>query len=140
MALEQLCAACGVTVHDPTTIIGNPGGPHADHCLSAPITRIPVGDQPGLPSWIDHCASDGCVSESWIDWTDVQADHAAVVARCKLKHRKQTAKKRSTWVVSNAESAKVYAIAQAPTAFQSFEELHAFVALLPPERTWYAYV
>ena len=86
MALEQLCAACGVTVHDPTTIIGNPGGPNADHCLSAPITRIPVGDQPGLPLWIDHCASDGCVSKSWIDWTDVPADHAAVVARCRLKH------------------------------------------------------
>ena len=45
MAFAQLCAACGVTVHDPTTILGNPGGPFAEHCLSAPITHIPVGDQ-----------------------------------------------------------------------------------------------
>ena len=135
MALEQLCEATGVTVHDPAAIVGNPGGPYADHCLAAPITRIPVGDQVGLPSWIDHCASNGCVSESWIDWTHVPADHAAVAARCQSLRLQKAPRQRTTWVVSDFDSAMSYAMSHAPADFQSFSQLHDFITKVQDANT-----
>jgi len=83
---QQILDSCKLELHDPTHVVGNPSGAHDIFC-DAPITRIPVGDQIGRPSWIDHGVSDGTVTGAWILWEDMPSDHASIVARCKCVGR-----------------------------------------------------
>ena len=45
-----------------------------------PATRLPQGEQAGVPSLLDYCcATEGIVCDSWVDWAASPSDHAAVV-------------------------------------------------------------
>lgn len=126
--LDQLLTSCALQHHTPTHNEGNPMCPYAEQCIVAPVTRIPIGDQHGLPSWIDHCASDGTVISCWVSWENAPADHAGLVARCRYVHKASCPLKRKTWVCADLARAEQYAQANAPTSFSTVPEFHTFIA------------
>ena len=62
-----------------------PGGPFAEQCLMSPITRVPTGQSVAvvLPSTLDYgLGSQGFITDSFIHWEKVPADHALVGYKC----------------------------------------------------------
>ena len=60
----------------------------ATECLYAPITRVPMGAQAGLPSTIDFAAaSAGFVAEVSAYWLPIHTDHAALSISCNISCR-----------------------------------------------------
>ena len=107
---------------------GGPESPYREICVGAPITRVPVGEQRGLPSWIDHCASDGTVNSLRLSWIDVPADHAALIAHCRVNFQTRRPFRRKTWVYSDLQTARDYTKSNAPASFTSLLDFHTFVA------------
>ena len=71
----------GLQLSLPNASHGVPGGPFAEACLRAPISRIPMGlcTLTTKPSLIDYCLfSPDLLAESVIFWQGVPADHALV--------------------------------------------------------------
>ena len=82
IALQDWTDTFGLELFPPECVIGNPGGAWDSDAIVCPITRIPIGDQSGLPSCLDYAvASPGLISASACDWTYSFSDHALVVYR-----------------------------------------------------------
>ena len=64
----------------PERMVSGPGGPWSDACAFSVVSRVPLGEQLGVPSLLDFgVASDRLVRESFVDWHSADADHAYVV-------------------------------------------------------------
>ena len=67
----------------PDVCSTSPGGSFGELVSTCPITRVPLGDQSGLPSCLDYAScSVGFVSSSFRDWNLGPADHALVGFIC----------------------------------------------------------
>ena len=135
LLLENFLESCRLELHTPTSCAGIPPGDIPVECVGVPITRVPIGDQPGLPSWIDHCASDGSVSDLAIHWpSDVPSDHAGIVARCPCVARLSRQRPRSTWACDDVsaadEAARALAAGMDSEGFDSVNRFHDFVLRL----------
>ena len=84
--LSDWAEAFGFEFCLPECSIGLPGGAWNSEAIDCPFTRIPLGDQPGLPSCIDYVASSpNFVVSTWCDWTFGFSDHAFLFSELSLK-------------------------------------------------------
>ena len=88
MYLHDWLESFNLSVSTPLRIENHVQGQWAETCAFAPVTRVPTGDQDGLPSLLDFAKlSSNMVKDSFIDWHGTLADHALIgyVFRPKLQ-------------------------------------------------------
>ena len=74
-----LLKTMGIELQIPESSVGMPGGPFSEAALFSLVSRIPVGEQLGLPSLLDYStARPGLLRKSLLDWDVAIADHAAL--------------------------------------------------------------
>ena len=66
-----------------------------------PITRLPEGDQPGLPSCLDYAATRGCKAEGCIEWELAIADHGVLFYTVEVQIAKRRRRMATTWSASD---------------------------------------
>jgi len=101
MTLAEWAEPFGFEFFLPERSVGLPGGIWNSEAIDCPFTRIPLGDQPGLPSCIDYvAASPNLVSSTCCDWTYSYSDHAMLV--CELSPKLAFTKRaKRIWNVRN---------------------------------------
>ena len=127
--LRTLSDRFGLDIEVPGVTCSTPGGPFAENCLTASITRIPVGDSADtqFPSCLDYAlASPGLVSHSEIHWEAAPADHAITVYFIKAgSHRMRSVK--SSWKCVDETGCLEWLEQHAPLEFQDLEAFHTCV-------------
>ena len=84
----------------PHQICGVPGGAWSEFCVGSPISRIPTGDQPGLPSLLDFvCCNPAVLFSSILCWDVHESDHALLCVTVKTRFRTSLRPKRIWSVV-----------------------------------------
>ena len=102
----------------PTFIEGLPDNmTWHDMCMRFAFTRVPQGQQSGVPSLLDFAlASFGIITSCVGSWSLVPSDHCIVAIN--INHRVRIAThRRSTWVIDDREAAVCYALASWPKTF-----------------------
>ena len=86
-------------------------------CTRFAFTRVPQGQQSGVPSLIDFALSSSNIITSCVgSWCLVPSDHCIVAFN--INHRVRIAShRRSTWVIDDREAAVCYALANWPKTF-----------------------
>ena len=135
LRLECFADSLKLDIHLPESSDGMPGGPYAQHCLFAPISRIPSGLSAEfcLPSLVDYAlASPNIIKCCYLSWEGVPADHAMLGVTLEV----QVARRRSlkkTWQCKNEEGCIDWLRDNAPTSFVSLEDFHDFAKLAQVE-------
>ena len=79
--LDSLVAAFHLEVSVPARCVDAPAGKWAECTIGTPVTRVPLGEAPGLPSLLDFAvASPALVQELWSSWNAAPGDHAMIIA------------------------------------------------------------
>ena len=78
---------CSVPCNDPSL----------EYLWFAPVTRLPIGEQHGLPSLLDYMAVSGCDAHGAISWEHAIADHAFVWFDINVKVEAVVARHRTHW-------------------------------------------
>ena len=82
--LAAWAESLSVSLHLPDFPLSSPGGTYDQFCLTSFFTRVPIGDQEGVPSVIDYAFADsGVVVSSSLDWQCAPADHAIIAYKCR---------------------------------------------------------
>ena len=107
---------------------GVPGGPYSEGALFSLISRIPVGEQAGLPSLLDFaCATGGHLQSSWLDWEIALADHAALFMTLAGSFSAFQARPRRTWRCRDNDGLNEWMRSMAPESFTDINGLHSFL-------------
>ena len=125
LQLSNLCKTFKLGILPVNQIVGGPGGPFNDICERYPITRLPVGDQTGLPSRLDYVFSsrgpDAVVRHVW---TDVWADHCLLELTIQACMVSQPRRQKSTWHCKDARGLTIALQDTLPTSFSDVTALH----------------
>ena len=90
--LHAFCERFRLSVEMPKRVVGECAGEHRLVSALCPLTRIPTGEQLGVPSLLDYgLASPGIILDSAVDWEIAMADHGAYCceARISVQHLPQ---------------------------------------------------
>lgn len=121
--VDALADNLGAAILVPERCVGSPGGRHAYACLSAPVSRIPLGAAADTQrgALLDYAvARRGVIEESWLDWSLPLSDHAALVCALAAPGGRQRARPMRWYPVSHE---LVHAIARglpAPASLLDF--------------------
>ena len=131
LRLENFCDRFSLEVCIPEFVNGTPGGPFAEQCRLAPISRIPVGllcDVTVPPSLLDYALSErGVLRSLSLSWDDAPADHAWLFAEfCGNTFTPGTSRK-SRWNCVDDNAYSQWVQQHCPEDFSTVEEFHAFV-------------
>ena len=129
--LEGFADGLELHLHIPEVCTGLPGGPYAQHCLFAPISRVPVGDSAALclPSLLDYAlASRDAIKACFLFGEGVPADHALIGLVVGAKeNRKRSLKK--TWQCNDEDACVLWLHQNCPDKFTCVEEVRDFASL-----------
>ena len=122
--LHAFCDRSGLCINIPDQT-GDPlTGPWASHNLECVFSRIPIGDQTGLPSLLDYALSSAStVSSSSLVWNSF-SDHAFLISRLHARSRKNIPRPKRSWDYKDWEQSVDYFSAVAPDEFDSWERFH----------------
>ena len=124
--LEALASALRLEVTVPARCIDSPGGRWAEDCLGTPVTRVPQGQAPGLPSLLDYAlSSPALIHDLWSSWAAAPGDHAMIVAEVTAEWEPRKWAK-TCWACKDEEGCKLWLAKHAdrtPTDMTSFQLL-----------------
>ena len=127
--LDAFADGLSLEIHIPGITYSAPGGPLADFCRSAPISRVPIGGHADstLPSLLDFSiASKGLVRNSFISWERVPADHGLLGVSCTPVYVKREAAK-TRWKCRDFDSCIEWLRRSAPSSFTDADSFHNFI-------------
>ena len=75
--------------------------PSLEYFWFAPITRLPIGEQRGLPSLLDYLLVSGCDALGAVSWEHAIADHAFVWFHINIKVEAVATRRRTHWKCSD---------------------------------------
>jgi hypothetical protein len=128
--LDHFCDEFNLTVDIPEFVDGDPGGPFAEHCRTAPISRIPIGEQAerSHPSLIDYALAErGFFKSLWLSWRDVPADHAWLFGELAGDPICPKPSHTTRWKCSDYGACTEWMRLHCPADFSAIDELHSFV-------------
>ena len=86
---------------EPSHIVGMPGGTWSTFCIAAPISRVPLGLQDGLPSLLDFvCCKPDVLDSSFITWNVHESDHALLCVVVESDFH-ATSRRKRMWYATN---------------------------------------
>ena len=130
MRLHHFCDQFSLDVAVPDVVSGCPGGPFAEQCILAPISRVPVGllANTCVPSLIDYALTQpGILKVLTLSWIDVPADHAWLFAEVDGKVINKRSSRKSDWKCIDDRACSEWMRANCPRKFANVQQFHTFV-------------
>ena len=119
--LNSFCLRSRLAVNVPDRAGPPLTGPWKDFNTSTSFSRVPIGDQYGLPSLIDFALGTcGVVLSSYVLWNSF-SDHAYLVCRTQAPTRLLPRRPKRTWEYKNWDDSVHFFASLAPEDFESFE-------------------
>ena len=125
LQLSNLCKIFKLSLVPVKQIVGGLGGAYDELCQRFPITRLPFGDQGGLPSRLDYVfASQGPESSLRHLWHDVWADHCLLELHVKACTVSRPHRIKSTWHCKDERGLTLALQSSLPLSFRDITTLH----------------
>ena len=108
----------------PERVVGECAGEHRLVSALCPLTRIPTGEQLGVPSLLDYgLASPGIILDSAVDWEIAMADHGAYCCEARISVQHLPQPKPTTWKCVDWTAAVSWARHHVMESLNSVEDL-----------------